>query len=176
MRSSIAILALACALTAGSAEAQTLKIGYINSQQILASSTEAAAAQQQFDREMQGYQAEVQQIEEEITGMQQSLEQQQLTLSAEAMATREQRIQARLQEYESRTQQLQQLAEQRQRELVQPVMDRITVLIEAVREEGQYSLILDVAAGAIIAADTTLDLTPEVIRRLGVVPAATAPR
>jgi outer membrane protein len=177
MRSSFAIPALACALLAGPAEAQTLKIGYINSQQILASSPEAAAAQQQFDREMQGYQTEVQQLEEEINGMTQRLEQQQLTLSPEAKASREQAIPAKVTEYQTRTQQLQGLAEQRQRELVQPVMDRITVVIEAVREEGQYSLILDVAAGAIISADSTLDLTSEVIRRMGVAaPAAAAPR
>lgn len=174
MRSSLAIPALACALLAGPAEAQTLKIGYINSQQILAGSSEAAAAQQQFDREMQGYQAEVQQLEDEITGMQQRLEQQQLTLSPEARASREQQIQTKVTEYQTRTQQLQQLAEQRRAELIQPVMDRITVIIEGVREEGQYSLILDVAAGAIISADTTLDLTPEVIRRLGTTPAAPA--
>jgi outer membrane protein len=177
MRSTFAIPALACALLAGQAEAQTLKIGYINSQQILASSPEAAAAQQQFDREMQGYQTEIQQLEEEINGMTQRLEQQQLTLSPEARASRETAIQTKVTEYQTRTQQLQGLAEQRQRELVQPVMDRITVVIETVREEGSYSLILDVAAGSIISADSTLDLTQEVIRRMGAAaPAAPAPR
>jgi outer membrane protein len=173
-RSSLAIAALASALLAAGAQAQALKIGYINSQQILASSPEAAAAQQQFDREMQGYQTEVQQLEAEITGMQQRLQQQQLTLSPEAKANREQQIQTRVQEYQARTQQLQQLAEQRQRELVQPIMDRITVVIEALRAEGQYALILDLVGGSIIAADTTLDLTPEVMRRLGAAPAATS--
>ena len=161
-RSSLAFLALAWALPAGSAEAQTLRIGYLNSQQILASSPEATAAQQQFDQEMQTFQAEVQQLETEITGMQQRLEQQ---------------LQAKVTEYQTRTTQLQQLADQRRNQLIQPVMDRITVVIEALREEGQYSLILDVAAGSIISADSTLDLTPEVIRRLGTAPAAaTAPR
>ena len=172
-RSSLAFLALAWVLP-GSSEAQTLKIGYINSQQILASSPEAASAQQQFDQEMQTFQAEVQQLETEITGMQQRLEQQQLTLSPEAKASREQQLQAKVTEYQTRTTQLQQLADQRRNELIQPVMDRITVVIEAVREEGQYSLILDVAAGSIISADSTLDLTPEVLRRLGTAPAAAA--
>lgn len=176
-RRSLAFLALAWALPAGSAEAQTLKLGYINSQQILASSPEAASAQQQFDQEMQTFQAEVAQLETEITGMQQRLEQQQLTLSPEAKASREQQLQAKVTEYQTRTTQLQQLADQRRNELIQPVMDRITVVIETIREEGQYSLILDVAAGSIISADSTLDLTPEVIRRLGTAPAAaTAPR
>jgi outer membrane protein len=166
-RSFLALPALAWAVAAASADAQTLKIGYINSQQILASSTEAAAAEQQFTREMQTFQTEVQALEEEITGMQQRLQQQQLTLSPEARANREQQIQTKLQEYQTRTTELQQMADQRRAELVQPVMDRITVVIETLREEGQYSLILDVAAGSIISADSTLDLTPEVIRRLG---------
>lgn len=177
MRStSLALPALAFVLVAGAAEAQTLKIGYINSQQILASSSEAATAQQQFDTEMQGYQAEVKQLEEELNGMQQRLQQQALTLSPEAKANREQQLQLKLQEYQTRTAQLQQVADQRRAELIQPVMDRITVVIEALREEGQYSLILDVAAGAIISADSTLDLTPEVLRRLSATPEPGAAR
>jgi outer membrane protein len=173
-RCSFAFTALALLLVAGAAEAQVLKIGYINSQQILSSSSDAAAAQQRFDQEMQGYQAEVQQLETELTGLQERLQQQQLTLSPEARANREQQIQQRLQAYQARTAELQQIADQRRAELIQPVMDRITAIIETIREEGQYSLILDVAAGSIIAADTTLDLTPEVIRRLGT-PAAAPP-
>lgn len=172
-RSFLALPALAWAVTAAAAEAQTLKIGYINSQQILASSSEAQAAEQQFQQEMQRFQAEVQTLEDEITGMQTRLQQQQLTLSPEARANREQQIETKVQEYQTRTQELQQMAQQRQTELVQPVMNRITIIIEQVREEGQYSLILDVAAGSIIAADSTLDLTPEIIRRLGPAPADT---
>src|SRR5688500_1065860 len=101
-RSFLALPALAWALAAPAAEAQTLKIGYINSQQILASSSEAQAAEQQFNTEMQRYQAEVQSLEDEITGMQQRLQQQQLTLSPEARANREQQIQAKVQEYQDR--------------------------------------------------------------------------
>ena len=61
-RSFLALPALAWAVTASVAEAQTLKIGYINSQQILASSPEAAAAEQTFNQEMQLFQTEVQQL------------------------------------------------------------------------------------------------------------------
>lgn len=164
----LALTALALLIGAGAAEAQTqaLKIAFINSQQILATSTEAAAAEERFNQEMQGYQEEVAQLETELNGMQQRLQQQQLTLSPEARANREAQIQQKLQEYQTRTQQLQQQADERRAELVQPVVDKITAIIETMREEGQYHLILDVAAGSIIAADSTLDLTPEVMRRL----------
>lgn len=165
------IAAMAGALVAPAIEAQTtLKIGYINSQQILASSSEATAAQQQFDQEMQGYQAEVKQLEEELTGLQENLQRQQLTLSPEAKAAREQQLQARLTEYQQRTQQLTQMADQRRNELIQPVMDKINTAIEAVRVQGSYHLILDLAAGSIVAADPALDVTQQVIARLSTPP------
>lgn len=66
------------------------------------------------------------------------------------------------------------MAEQRRDELIQPVMDRINTIIEAVRVEGQYHLILDLAAGSIVAADPALDLTQQVIGRLGTAPAPAA--
>ncbi|MEE2905478.1 MAG: OmpH family outer membrane protein [Gemmatimonadota bacterium] len=150
----------------GALQAQTLKIGYINSQQILASSTEATAAQEQFGQEMEAYQAEITGLEEELNGMSQRLEQQALTLSPEARQNREQQLQSGIQELQQRAAQLEQLAAQRRAELLQPVMDKITAVIEALREEGQYSLILDLGAGAIISADTTLDLSQQVIDRL----------
>jgi outer membrane protein len=166
-RSTLAIAALACVIGAAAAEAQTpLKIGYINSQEVIASSTDAAAAQQQFDTEMLGYQTEIEQLEQELTGLQESLQRQQLTLSPDARAAREQQLQTRVAEYQQRSAQLGQIAEQRQRELIQPVMDAVNVVIEAIRVEGQYHMILDLAAGSIIAADPALDLTQQVIARM----------
>ena len=165
-RTPLAVLALVTALAAGPAEAQTLKIGYINSQEIVASAPGAREAQQAFDREMEGFSREAQQMEEEITRMQQQLAQQELTLSPQAKQNRQQQIQQRAQQVQTRMAELDRLAATRRAELIQPVMDRIIVVIEAMRAEGGYALILDGAAGSIIAADPALDLTPEVLRRL----------
>jgi outer membrane protein len=173
-RTPFALMALAFLLTAATSEAQVVKIGYLNSQEVLNSAPGAAEAQARFDQEMESYQVEIQQLEVELEGMQQQLQQQQLTLSPEAKANREQQLQLKVQEYQARGTQLQELAARRRAELVQPVMDRITEVIEQLREEGAYSLILDVAAGSIVSADPALDLTQEVIGRLeaelGVVP------
>lgn len=176
-RTPFAALALVFALAAGTAEAQTLKIGYINSQEILASAPGAREAQQAFEREMQTYTNEAQRLQDELTRLQQQLAQQELTLSPEAKRNRQQQIQQKAQEAQTRMSEMDQLAAQRRAELVQPVMDRITEVIEAMREEGNYALILDVAAGSIISADPSLDLTAEVLRRLGsTAPPAGGPR
>lgn len=165
-RTSLAPLALAFLLTAGAAEAQTLKIGYINSAEIVNEAPGAAEAQAQFDAELQASQDEITRLENELTALEQGLQQQSVMLSPEAKANREQQFQVKVQEYQGRVQQLQTTANSRRAELVQPIMDEITAVIETLREEGNYALILDAAAGSIISADPTLDLTQEVLRRL----------
>jgi outer membrane protein len=143
-----------------------LKVGYIDSQAILEQSPAAQAAAQQFDQEVADLRAEVDSMGQELEQMIQSYEAQQGTMSPENRAQREQAILEKRGEYQQRVQELQQQASQRQAELVQPVMDEISEVIEEIRAEGSYHLIFDVAAGSIISADPSLDITDEVLRRL----------
>ena len=99
--SSIMSLGLLLCLFTGAVQAQSLKIGYINSQEILANAPGASEAEAKFNEDFQGYQAEMQRLQEELTSMQERLEQQQLTLSPEAKTNREQAIRLKAQEYSS---------------------------------------------------------------------------
>lgn len=171
-RTLFASLALAALLSAAAAEAQTVKIGYINSAELMQDAPGSAEAQAQFDSEMQAAQDEIVRLQTELQNMDQALQQQQLTLSPEAKANRQQQLQVKAQEYEQRAGLLQQQADSRRAELVQPIMDQITEVIEAIREEGNYAMIMDLVGGSIISADPALDLTQEVLRRLEAAAAA----
>lgn len=167
MRRIACFLVAALGFTALPAEAQSpLKVGYINSQAILEQAPGAREAAEQFDREMQALRAQLQPAADSLDRMIQLYEQQSMTLSADAKQRREQDILQRRETLQDRAAQLETQAGQRRQELVQPVMDRITRVIEEIRVQGSYHLIFDVAAGSIIAADESLDLTEEVIRRL----------
>jgi len=160
-------------LLASAAEAQAnLKIGYIDSQAILDQDPSARTAQQQFEASLATYQAEVQQLGEDLQVLIDQYEQQQAMLSDEAKANREEQIRIKQAQYQQRITELEQQAGMRQAELVEPVMERITAVIEEIRAEGSYSMIFDVAAQGIISADPALDLTPEVVRRLQAVAAS----
>jgi outer membrane protein len=168
------ILILALASTAG-AQTQS-KIGYIDSKAILDQDPAAQAAQQQFESEMAGFRSEVQQMGEELDGLIKAYEEQQAVLSNEAKANREEEIRLKQTQYQQRLTELEQQAAERQAQLVEPVMERITGIIEELRTSGNYAIIFDVAAQGIISADPNLDLTAEVIRRLqGDPPAGPAP-
>jgi outer membrane protein len=157
-------------------EAQAnLKIGYIDSQAILDQDPSARTAQQQFESSLATYQSEVQQLGEDLQLLIDQYEQQQAMLSDDAKANREEEIRLKQTQYQERIAELEQQASVRQAELVEPVMERITAVIEDIRAEGSYSMIFDVAAQGIISADPALDLTAEVVRRLQLAAGATTP-
>lgn len=157
------VLALGLASTV---EAQTPRIGYIDSQVILAEAPGSREAQQQFDREMDRYRGEMQRLGEELERLITEYQRQERNLTVEAREARQMEIRRKEMEYQSRIEEIDDEAARKRQELVEPILERMTQVIDQVREEGNYALIFDAASRAIIAADPALDLTEEVLRRL----------
>ena len=69
---------------------------------------------------------------------------------------------------QQRASELQTRAQQRERELVQPIEDRVKGVIEGVRAERNIAIIFDASSQGsnIVAADRALDLTPTIVQRL----------
>src|SRR5688572_2966356 len=102
-RTLFAATALMLALGAPStASAQAGKIGYINSQNILAEAPGAKEAQAQFDSDMARYRTEVQTMATELDNLVKQYEQQQAMLSPAAKQTRETDIRNKQKAYQDR--------------------------------------------------------------------------
>lgn len=149
------------------AQAQaTPRFAYIDSEAILEEAPGAQEAHEAFEEDMSRYRAEVQTLAEELQQLISQFEQQQGSLSPEVRERREQEIVEKQGNYQQRIQELENQAAERRAELVEPIMDQVTQVIETIREEGNYAIIFDAASRSFIAADPELDLTAEVIRRL----------
>ena len=167
--------AAACALLlAGSAAAQQAptKVGYIDSRRVIQEAPGAQAARQTIETEMGAYQQQLRMLEDSVRTMFDQYQQQSVMMSPDAKAKREQEITAKQGELQQRATEIQQRAVQRQNELMEPIMARIEQIISTVRTEGGYAILFDVASDALVSADTTLDVTEQVIARLR---AASAP-
>ncbi len=152
------------------------KLAYINSAVIIEQTPGAAEAQETFEREMARWRAEVQVLADSLQQMLTQYEQQQVMLAPETRQQRQQAILQKRMEYNQRVEELQNAAQTRQAELVQPIYDRITTVLAQLRDEQSYSMIFDVAGGGtLVAADTALDITDEVIARLQAEAAAEQP-
>lgn len=163
---SFALGALLLFGTATAVEAQTPRIGYIDSQVILAEAPGSREAQREFDREMDRYRGEMQRLGEELERLITEYQRQERNLTVEAREARQLEIRRKEMEYQQRMEEIDEEAAQKRQELVEPILERMSQVIDQVREEGNYALIFDTASRSIIAADPALDLTEEVLRRL----------
>ncbi len=166
----------AAALLLGSAQAEAqVKVGFVNSQRVLAEAPGLAQVQQTLQRELTGLRAPLDTLEQRLNAANTALQQQQASLTPQVRQQRQNELQQQYQAYQQRGEQLQRQAQQREQQLVAPVMQQITAAIEAVRREGAYTYIMDSSQGGIVAVDPALDITDRVLARLRGTGAAPAP-
>lgn len=165
------------AASAAFAQAPT-KIGFIDSRRLIAEAPGAAEARTTIEREMNKHQADLALADDSIKNAIAEFQKKQLALSADARAKQEGDIRARQQALQNRADALEQQMQKRQADLIKPIMDKINVVLEALRKEGSYALILDTASGAIVSADDSANLTDTALARLkaGAPATATAPK
>lgn len=178
-------IALATSLIfVGNAGAQTSptppapsKIGYINSALLLQQAPGRAEAEAQFEREVGVYRLQIQRMDDSLRTLMASFDRDALKLDSATRETRRASIAQREAEYQGRARGLDSTMQARQAQLVKPIMERVQTVIESIRAEDGYAVILDVGAqvSVVVAADKRLDLTDRVLARLksqGIPPAA----
>jgi outer membrane protein len=173
MRSFSRVATMAAALTMSmtgilAAQAAGPKIVYVNSQKIIAQAPGRADAEAQFQKEMDQYKAQVQKMGDSLQTAVADYQKAEPTLTQAVKTTRTKDLRERQQAYQQHVQQLEQTAQQREAELVRPIMEQINKIIEQIRTENGYAFILDAGsqAGVVVAADSTLDITDQVIKKL----------
>ena len=166
---SVALLvAMILTLAAGSLMAQ-LKLGYVNSQAVLASYPPAVEARKKLEAESAKWTQELQKMSEDFQAAQQELEQQSLLLSD---AKKQEKVKA-LEQMAQRAQQFQtqkwgengEMA-RREQELLQPVIDKVNTVIKKVGDDNGFDFIFDAVAGNLLYAKETHDMTQKIIDAL----------
>jgi outer membrane protein len=177
LRASVFALATSLIVAAGAgaqaapsnAAAQVaVKIGYINSALLLQQAPGRAEAEAQFDREVGAYRQQLSRMNDSLTALMAAFDRDAAKLDTTTRAARGKAIRDREALYQDRARGLDSTMQARQAQLVKPIMERVQGVIEAIRAEDGYSMILDVGAQAsvVVAADKRLDLTDRVLARL----------
>src|SRR5829696_9721315 len=149
------------------AQAQGVKVAYVQTSVLLEQAPGRAEAEAQFEKETGGFRDQIKRMSDSLNAMVASFEKRQSTLAAAARESQAKDITAKQQEYQRRTQELEQKAQGRQNELVQPILDKIKAAIEEVRVEGGYAMIFNADQGSpIVAVDKSLNVTDRVLTRL----------
>lgn len=165
------ILPMALLLAATPAAAQTLtgcKVAYVNGQTVLVQTPGYLQADSIWKREMQVYQTEIVQMQNALQTAAAKFEETSVMLSATNRAAERKKLGDQQDALERRQDEISNKAAERRQQLVEPIEQRITAVIEGIRAENNCAMIFDVGvqANAILAADKSLDLTAKVIERL----------
>jgi outer membrane protein len=150
------------------AAAAAAKIGYINSALLLQQAPGRAEAEAQFDREVGVYRQQIQRMDDSLKIMMTAFDRDASKLDSVTRETRRTTIGRKEVEYQQRARGLDSTMQARQAQLVKPIMERVQAVIETIRSEDNYAVILDVGAqvSVVVAADKRLDLTDRVLARL----------
>jgi outer membrane protein len=177
-------VALGCVAVAGVAGAQSaasIKIGYVNTQELMAAAPGRAQAESLLKKEGDTYQAMLQKMQDSLNTMLTKYQKDEPTLSAAAKKKAQDTMQGLETEIQGRNLQLQQQFQSRQNEVLAPIQDVVRKVLEDIRIEEGFAMILDKTPGQtpIIVADKNLDITDRVVSRLRAtakpaIPAATA--
>lgn len=159
---------LVCAMPASLA--QDGKIGYIDSIKIFAEYGETQEAERIYRKEVDAWKAEAAAMEEEIVKLQDELRAQSLMLSEEKQQEKKLALDKKMQDYQRFMQETfgdDGLAARRNKELTQPIVDKINRILENLGQNEGYTMIFDIANANIVFAKKELDLTDRVLEELG---------
>jgi outer membrane protein len=163
------ILIIVVLLGALSLGAQTVKLGYVNTDRLLIDSNEAAEIARLFSLDKQNWTNQIRQLDEEIKQMERDFEIRKLTLNDATKRETQSRIDNKkaeagrlLEEYFGDNGR----AEQRYKELIDPLTAKIDALIRKTAQDEKYTMIFDVSMGVLLYALPALDLTEQILLEL----------
>lgn len=149
--------------------AEEIKLGYIDTVKIFAEFKETVDAEAIYKKEVEAWKKKASDMEATLATMREEIQSQSLMLSEEKLAEKKQLFDKKLAEYNQYMSDVfgdNGQAAKRNKELTQPIVEKINAVIAQIAEAEGYTIILDAAQGNIVFAKKTLDLTARVMEEL----------
>jgi outer membrane protein len=161
---SFLVLAVAGLFSLALAQEQ-IKIGVVNSQDVLEKSSEGKKAIAQLQEKNRSQQSRLSKLDEEISQLETKLNTQRLTLTNEAMIQMSSDLEKKRTEKKRLTEDANREIQDMQIRLFNRVQNELLPIIEQLGKERNIDLILDLASSGAIYFNPVIDLTEEVIKR-----------
>ncbi len=142
------------------------KIGYVDSRKIMEDAPGRAEAEAEFDKELGKVRAEMQKLQDSLYKLAEQFDKEVQTLDSATAAKRAGGLQSFKADIEKKSQERQAELQEKEAALSAPLMKHVSTVLDEIRAKNGMSYIFDVASQAIVSADSTLNLTDQVIARL----------
>lgn len=142
-----------------------LKIGYVDMSSAIRSTQAGKDAEKKLEQEFKKKQEELGAKEGDLKTMLENLEKQANVISPEVRSQKERALQEEQLQYQKMVAESRLAIQQRERELTEPILEKMQKIIDEIAKEKKYDMILQKAEITILWAKPELDLTAEVIKR-----------
>jgi outer membrane protein len=154
----------------GSAAQQPGRIAFVNARAVLTGMAGYAKAESTYTKELQNAQTEAQKLQAAFDSLVSTYQQSQAMMTPSARTAREKTLGAQQDSLQAKLAALQERVQGRERDLLEPMQTRLKAIIDGIRAEGNYAVVIDVGnpavAQLIVSYDRSLDITERVARRV----------
>ncbi|MGE0441907.1 MAG: OmpH family outer membrane protein [Gemmatimonadales bacterium] len=165
----LAPAAVAQAPAKGADQAGGLRVAFINASALLRGMPGYAQAESTYAKEAEVAQQEALKIRTAWDSLVANYQQGQAMMTPSNRTAREKQLNARGDTVQAQLQAIQARVQNRERELLSPMQERLKSIIDGIRAEGNYAMIIDLGSDAssnIVSFDKSLDITLRVAQRL----------
>jgi outer membrane protein len=153
----------ALVLAAGIANAQS-KVGYVDVQKAIQATAAGKKAKEVLDGEYGKRKKDLDKKKADIEKMNQDLEKKKTVLSEEVLNKKQMELQEEMMRFQKVVAENQMEIQKKEKELVEPILERMRKTIEKVAQEKGFSLVLERGAQNVLYAQKDSDLTDEVVK------------
>jgi outer membrane protein len=160
------LFGLAAILVWGTAaQDEGIKIGVVDIDQAISSTTEGKAAREEFARKQRDAEAKVQPMIEKYQGLEEDLKQKKFVLSDEALFQKQLDLAQMRNEIESKMKELENQLQVDQKRLEGPLTKKLVDVIESVGKDSGFTMILRRGSPGLLYTREALDITDQVIKK-----------
>ncbi|MCK4235983.1 MAG: OmpH family outer membrane protein [Candidatus Krumholzibacteria bacterium] len=149
--------------------ADEVKIGYIDTVKIFAEFKETVDAEELYKKDVEAWKKKATEMETELAQFREEIQSQSLMLSEEKLSEKKLTFEQKMTEYQKYMSDIfgeSGEAARRNRELTQPIVEKINSVIARIAEDEGYTIVFDAAQGNIDYAKKAIDLTDRVLEEL----------
>lgn len=162
----LALFLMVAAIVPATMAQKSIKLGHINSSELMQIMPGRDSAQAAFQREVEDLQATLKTMQEELETRYNEYRAKESQMSDLIKQTKQRELQdmgARMEEFQKNAQQQ---LQDREQELLKPIIDRAKKAIEEVGKEKGYTYIFDSSVGALLYQQDSEDIMPFVKAKL----------
>jgi outer membrane protein len=162
----LVLLGLAAILVWGTAaDDSPVKIGVVDIDQAISSTTEGKAAREEFARKQREAEAKIQPMIEKYQGLEEDLKQKKFVLSDEALFQKQLDLAQMRNEIETKMKELEGQLQLDQKRLEGPLTKKLVDVIESAGKEAGYTMILRRGSPGLLYTREALDITDLIIEK-----------